>query len=354
MKKRVISFITACISALICVFGLAGCGGKDDLLNFVFKKTENGDGYEIAECWGYDGYELALTELTVPSSYKKKPVVSIGYGAFANMISLKKLTLPPTIKHLNLGAFAYDYITGGEVHISDLASWCEIDFEGSLLEVFSTLYLNDEPVERLVIPDGVTTIKRSAFEGCTSLVSLTVPASVTKVEEAAFRGCVNLAEVYNLSQCDIFNGYEVGIELYTYYTSLDEPSAITITDDGYYFFSKDDGLYTGEYILLGCRGNITDAVLPEDCEGNFYSIRMQAFRRYRALQTVTLPPTLLNIGFAVFEECFNLQRINYTSTIHSWLALNKEINWNYQTDCHVYCTDGIVYNDGHYMPYEWE
>ncbi|GAB6392445.1 MAG: leucine-rich repeat domain-containing protein [Treponematales bacterium] len=36
------------------------------------------------------------------------------------------------------------------------------------------------------IPDSVTSIGESAFEGCTGLVSVTIPDSVTSIEEAAF------------------------------------------------------------------------------------------------------------------------------------------------------------------------
>ena len=47
----------------------------------------------------------------------------------------------------------------------------------------------------VTIPDSVTTIRKSAFSGCTSLASITIPDSVTEIGEGAFYGCTNLPSV---------------------------------------------------------------------------------------------------------------------------------------------------------------
>lgn len=50
-------------------------------------------------------------------------------------------------------------------------------------------------VPNLIIPDGVTSIGRFAFAGCTSLTSATMPNSVTSIAESAFDGCVSLKDI---------------------------------------------------------------------------------------------------------------------------------------------------------------
>ena len=47
----------------------------------------------------------------------------------------------------------------------------------------------------ITIPDSVTSIDHSAFEGCTSLASITIPDSVTNIGYAAFYGCHNLTSI---------------------------------------------------------------------------------------------------------------------------------------------------------------
>ena len=46
-----------------------------------------------------------------------------------------------------------------------------------------------------VIPDGVTTIGKYAFDGCTGLTSIEIPASVTTIGKGAFYGCTGLTSI---------------------------------------------------------------------------------------------------------------------------------------------------------------
>ena len=47
-----------------------------------------------------------------------------------------------------------------------------------------------------IIPDSVTVIESNAFEGCTTLDSISIPESVTKLDARTFYGCTSLKAIY--------------------------------------------------------------------------------------------------------------------------------------------------------------
>lgn len=133
-----------------------------------------------------------LTEITLPES-----VTNVREWAFAGCVSLRSLTVcgPKTFDEsaFNIYKTTTDYIN---VYIDDLADWCERSTfanqyscpfvaggnEGKL----SSLYLNGELVENLVIPDGVVRVSDYSFYNCGSIKTVVVPDGVMAIGEYAF------------------------------------------------------------------------------------------------------------------------------------------------------------------------
>jgi hypothetical protein len=77
------------------------------------------------------------------------------------------------------------------------------------------LYLNNQELTELVIPEGIAEIKNYAFYDCSSLTSVSIGNGVTSISDSAFRNCSSLTSV------SIGNGVtSIGYEAFEYCSSL--------------------------------------------------------------------------------------------------------------------------------------
>lgn len=112
-------------------------------------------------------------------------VTSIGHHAFYTN-NITSVHIPNTIKEIADGAWPY---TLKRIYISDLAAWCNIDFKTGFATGFWTgahLFLNGKELDELVIPDGVTEIKKRSFILLPNITSITIPNTVETIGIAAF------------------------------------------------------------------------------------------------------------------------------------------------------------------------
>lgn len=146
----------------------------------------------------------SLVTIKIPNNIK-----SINDYAFYNCRDFTSITIPDSVT--SIGEFAF-YACNKlqDIYITDIEAWCNISGLGNLMGYgFSkkNLYLNNELVTSVSIPNGVIAIPSSAFRYCYSLTSIAIPNSVTSIGGYAFSGCIGLKSVTIPSSVGAIDAY---------------------------------------------------------------------------------------------------------------------------------------------------
>ena len=194
------------------------------------------------------------------------PVTEIEEEAFWGS-DITTIDLPTTITSIGFWAL-YACKKLEKVIIHDLEAWLKInfDYEGcNGLGSGGTLYLNDNPLINITIPESITEIRDYTFCNYSKLESVNIPNSVTSIGRHAFDHCKNL----------------VSVDLSNYLISI-KSSAFS-----------------------GCTG-----LISIDLPNSLISIDSSAFEDCKSLTSIELPETFANIKNATFKNCKNLVSIN--------------------------------------------
>ena len=209
----------------------------------------------------------SLASITIPNS-----ITSIGDYTFNGCSSLASITIPNSVT--SIGTYAFYGCSGlNKVYISDLAAWCNISFHSSdanPLYYAHHLYLNGTEIQDLVIPNSVTLIRNSAFNGCSGLTSVTIPNSVPSIGSGAFSGCSGLTTVTIPNSVTSIGGS--AFSRCSGLTSVTIPNSVTSI--GGWAFADCSGLNT---IVLG--DNVTE--IGGDAFGGAYNLKNITCKRFR-------------------------------------------------------------------------
>lgn len=144
---------------------------------------------------GYKG-NLPSGGITIKNGTKR-----LAESVFSFCTDLTSVAISNSVTYIGESAFS-DCSGLTSVQISDLDAWCKIEFGNSYsnpLYYAHHLFLGEEEITDLRIPNNVTSIRADAFYGCSGLISVTIPNSVNKIGGRAFWGCSGLTSV-KLSQ----------------------------------------------------------------------------------------------------------------------------------------------------------
>lgn len=231
----------------------------------------------------------SLTNVTLPDS-----VTSVGVGAFSSCSSLASISLPNSL--ISIGDYAFNFCDAlTTITLPDSVTSVGANPFNSCKMLTQIIVSSNHPVlttidgvlisknektliccppalqhEIYVIPDGIIRIGDYAFNGCSTLISITLPGSLTSIGNSAFESCSSL-------------------------TNLMLPNNVT---------------YIGDSAFSGCS-SLTNVILPD----GITSIGNSAFYWCTSLTSITLPTGVTSIGDGAFMFCFPLKNINLPATV---------------------------------------
>ena len=297
-------------------------------------------------------------------------ITGIVSDAFKGCTSLESVTLTSTVTE-----FFGNTFTGctalTRVNIPSLEYWLNVPLSDVLFYLTDSnnqylnvgLYINDELIEDLVIPDSVTAIGKKFCSNYDRLKSVTIPSSVTEIGEEAFLNCSNLtavrcngttpptlgANVFKYSEFaysneTLYNYYPLNlmiyvpssaVEIYRTHNSWKEYKDM-IVDENYVFDPETMQItYTttdGSMLDLSV-GGFGDAIVLSHTYGRIVfdrpvtSLDFDIFKQVRKnsttveysykLKSLALPKTITEIPYGAFNDLYNLTNAPLRNTVKS-------------------------------------
>ena len=289
--------------------------------------TYNGTTYSVTSI-GYTAFEYcsSLTSITLPNS-----VTSIGDGAFACCSSLTSITIPNSVTSI------------GDWVFKDCTSLTSIILPNSVISIGGWVFQRCYSLTSITIPNSVTSIGDGALENCSSLTSIVVesgntvydsrencnaiietatntliaggqstiiPNSVTSIGDYAFEGCSSLTSITIPNSVTSIGSnafYDVLNIMYSGTATGSPWGARSVNGyvDGYFVYADDTKTH-----LLACSAAATGEItLPNSVT----SIGDEAFRNCSGLTEFTIPENITYLGDQVFEGCSGITSITWNA-----------------------------------------
>lgn len=250
----------------------------------------------------------------------------IGNGAFSDT-GLRSIRIPASLKRCDKYAFGSNSNNSIDtVYIEDLTSWLSMEegpnfFSSEDIELSSKsptikYYVDGELLERLVIPDEVTSIREYAFNCGKEIREIVFHENVKTIGRSAFLGCENLEltrdklpnylqtiGAYAFAKCKKIS--KVGIP--SSVTEIGEAAFAMCSGMTQCIFAQDIQIEKiSRKLFQGCT-SLEKTTIP----AGVTIIEGYAFQNCKKLDSITIPATVISILSEAFYSCTNLEAVEF-------------------------------------------
>lgn len=305
---------------------------------------------EFGSLFGYEE-NYSRYNVNVPSSLKTVEITggnAIDSHAFEDCYYIEKITLPDTVTAVKTDAFRNCRNLAGVYYTGDIKSWLGIEFSNEYsnpLYRAHKLYIDNNLLTELNVPEGTAKISSYAFYGCSDLTSISIPDTVTSIGGYAFNDTGYLKNESNWEGEVLYIGkhlIKAKSTLSGTYTVKD--GTVTIAgrafSEGYSYFNVSGIVIPGSVVSIGnsafynciSLGNVT---ISEGVK----SIGSNAFYGCDSLTSITIPVSVTEIGLYGLGRC---SYIGYNGTMSQWANIKKDSSWTVSSYVTVHCSDGSL------------
>ena len=249
-----------------------------------------------------------LSSITIPNC-----VTSIDSFAFRDCTSLKSITIPNSVTSIY-----YDAFRG----CTSLTAINVANRNQNYVSVNGVLYDKDKTViirypagkkdKSYSILDGVTGICAYAFEDCANLESITLPDSVTLMGLSVFNGCKSLITI------NVAAGNQNFVSVNGVLYDKDKTAIIRYParkkDKNYNILNSVRFVHNNAF--EDCT-NLTSITIPNSVTG----ISSNAFSGC-SIKSITIPNSATNIYSSTFDGCISLTAINVATENRYYVSVN--------------------------------
>lgn len=323
-------------------------GNAEDV---VIPAEVNGEAIIFIDSLAFDCNENIET-VTIPEG-----VEIIKTEAFKNCYNLKEVIVPESLLDICAYAFSGCFELAPVEITGECTTIDEDAYEDADRNVMPSFFsVSDYTMDggtivkyngldtKLVIPDKIdgvtiTGIGASAFQGNTTITSVTIPNTVKTIGEQAFYKCTGITELKlseNLTSC--------GKNAFAYCSGLTEitiPGSLSRTSLNMFYMCSglkkavvEEGVKTLNNYTFGYCSELIDLTLPEslemlcpysigECKNLQYvkipskvtDIQSAAFYYCKKINNIIIPDSVTKLGTHAFRECWELSNIKLSKNI---------------------------------------